>query len=334
VLFRSEQERQEKATKQAEHDAATRIQRVNRGNIGRLKFDKKKQEHEAIEAQHKAATKLQTMERQHRAKLEVDELRKIKREKDDKAATVIRKYWLRFFYRRKFLNLQKELRMHEDSVVVIQRYVRGFVVRSKMWKDAIRAEEQLWAAVELQRCWRGYLGRVRWELEYEKVFSRQDAASRLQRHIRGWLARTRTDRIRKQRARAEFQRARLRFKAAQRIQALARGVRCRNRINAFKQRKLAAVVKIQSIFRGHQLRVRLWDRVVAKRTVQIQASMRGFLVRNRRFHVLVKVICIQNNYRKWLRWVPEQERNSRSEAWRVSRAEAKAAAEEAGVTAR
>ena len=56
----------------------------------------------------------------------------------------------------------------EAHIVTIQRYARGFLVRLRMWREAIRAEEELWAVLEIQRVWRGYHGRVRWEDAYEK----------------------------------------------------------------------------------------------------------------------------------------------------------------------
>ncbi|CAE7319331.1 MYO5A, partial [Symbiodinium sp. CCMP2592] len=108
---------------------------------------------------------------------------------------------------------------HVDSVVTLQRYARGYLVRLRMWRDAIQTEQRLWAAVEIQRCWRGYMGRLRWEMEYERLWSRETAALIIQRNVRGWLARSAVTGRRKRKARAEFEKARRRFKAAQKIQA-------------------------------------------------------------------------------------------------------------------
>lgn len=315
--------RAERDAGEARQRAATRIQSVFRGNKGRERFDEHKRAWLATEMQHKAATKVQAHVRRVQAERKVEIIRQLKLETQHHAATVIRKFWLRCVYSRRYQQLQQEFRTHLQSIVTIQRYVRGYIVRLRMWRDAIRCEEELWAAVEVQRCWRGYVGRVRWEVEYDSVHSRLVAAMRLQRHVRGWLARTRAHRIRKRNARADFERARRRFKAAQRIQALVRARQCRKRIRAFKQHKVEAVTRIQRVHRGHRLRCQLWEQAIAKRTVQIQAAMRGFLVRNRRFHVLLKVICIQHNYRKWLRYMPEAERARRVEAWRQRRLEAK-----------
>lgn len=306
--------------------AATKIESLFRGHQGRKRHNQHKQAWLASEREHRAAVKLQALVRRKQAEKRVNIIRDLKLQEQNNAASVIRKNWLRFLYRRRFVQLRQEFRSHVTSIVAMQRYVRGYLVRLKMWRDAIRCEEELWAAVEIQRCWRGYLGRVRWELEYDSVHSRLVAAMRLQRHVRGWLARSRTHRIRKRMARAEFNRARQRFKAAQKLQALARGVQCRRRIRAFRQRKLDAVVRIQSVWRGHRTRCQLWENAVGKSTVQIQSAIRGFLVRNRRYYLLIKVICIQRNYRRWLRFIPENERKRRHARRFKRREEAKALA--------
>merc|ERR1719399_6794 len=163
----------------------------------------------------------------------------------NKASTIIRKHWLRYIHRKHYLDLRQEFLLHVDSIVTVQRYVRGFLVRLRMWRDAIRAEEELWAAVEIQRVWRGYMGRLRWELAYEAVWSREVAAQRLQGYIRGWLARTRVHRMRRKLARAEFEKARRRFKAAQLIQANVRGWIVRRLTEAYRKRILKVVITIQ-----------------------------------------------------------------------------------------
>merc|ERR1719329_1331425 len=188
----------------------------------------------------------------------------------NKAATVVRKHFLRHIYRKRYLQLQREIRLHTSSIVTMQRYVRGFLVRLRMWRNAIRDEEELWAAVEIQRVWRGYMGRLRWELAYEAVWSREVAALRLQRYIRGWLARTRVHRMRRMLARAEFENARKRFKAAQKIQANVRGWIVRRRTAAWRDRIVKVVITVQRVFRGHHLRCKLWQQILEKRAVQMQ----------------------------------------------------------------
>jgi hypothetical protein len=247
----------------------------------------------------------------------------------NKAATVIRKHWLRAIYRKRYLQLQQEFRLHLSSIVTMQRYVRGFLVRLRMWRNAIRDEEELWAAVEIQRVWRGYMGRLRWELAYEAVWSREVAALRLQRYIRGWLARTRVHRKRRKLARAEFEKARRRFKAAQKIQANVRGWSVRRRTEAWRNRIVTVVTTIQRCVRGHQLRCRLWQEVLERSSRRIQAVARGFLIRNRRFHFIANIICIQRHYRMWLRSVPEAERKRRVQARRTKRAALRASSDDA-----
>merc|ERR1711998_147958 len=92
------------------------------------------------------------------------------------AATFVRKLWLAHITRKRYLELKNEFNNHIDSIVVMQRYVRGFLVRLRMWREAMRAEEELWAVVEVQRVWRGFLGRIRFEKKYAEMFRREMAA--------------------------------------------------------------------------------------------------------------------------------------------------------------
>merc|ERR1711907_205833 len=107
----------------------------------------------------------------------------------DHAATFLRKMWMGAVTRKKYKELVAEMNSHEDSVVVIQRFVRGFLVRLQLWQEVIRTERELWSALQIQRVWRGYRGRVRWEDAYEYLWRRELAAAVLQRNIRGWVAR-------------------------------------------------------------------------------------------------------------------------------------------------
>mmetsp|Transcript_68983 Transcript_68983/g.177796 ORF Transcript_68983/g.177796 Transcript_68983/m.177796 type:complete len:969 (-) Transcript_68983:236-3142(-) len=318
-----QQKRDDRDFQNAQKDAASKIQSVFRGNKDREVFSQKYAQQEDVLRRRRAATKIQSHVRRHQATKRVEIMRQVRLQTMSQAATVIRKFWLRYLLRRRFKQLRKEFLIHEDSVITMQRYVRGYVVRLRMWRDAIRAEEELWAAVEIQRCWRGYQGRLRWELEYESVWSRVVAAQRIQRFVRGWLGRTRVHRLRKKLARAEFEKARRRFKASQKIQAITRGLIVRKRIRAFRERKTQAVTTIQRIHRGHNLRVQLHHKAKNRRTVQIQSLARGFLVRNRRFHLIAKVILIQAHYRQWLERHSQAERQQRVEKWRLQRAAAK-----------
>ena len=136
--------------------------------------------------------------------------------------------------------LQREYLSATPEVKTIQRYTRGFLCRLKLWKDAVRSEEELWAASEIQRCWRGYWGRVLYESAYEEQWRREMGAALIQRNVRGFLARQRVRRMRRKMARSIFELARSRFRAAQKIQALARGVSTRKVTNAQRRRGYVA----------------------------------------------------------------------------------------------
>lgn len=285
--------------------AATDIQRCFRGWSGRKRANVFKEDYAATLKKHKAATKLQSMVRRDLASRRVDNIRAQRLEEMNRAATFVRKMWLGSRTRKRYKGLVDEFRTHEGNIVTIQRYARGFLVRLRMWREAIRAEEELWAALEIQRIFRGYHGRVRWEAGYERVWHREMCAVTIQRHIRGWLARVRVTRNKRKIARSEFERARRRFRAAQRIQALARGFFARKRVSARMRRVVGGAVCIQRIARGHALRARLWNQVVHLRATMLTANVRGFLVRNRRFHLIAKVIHIQRAVRTWQRQPPE-----------------------------
>jgi tetratricopeptide (TPR) repeat protein len=291
--------RKEAMKKREKMKAAVDIQRVFRGWRGRKRVVVRRQEYGEDLERHKAATKLQAMIRRDHASKRVDEIRTDRLTTMNNAATFLRKMWLGAKTRKRYKGLVDEFRCHEQHIVTIQRYGRGFLVRLRMWREAIRAEEELWASLEIQRVYRGYKGRVRWEAAYECVYDREIAAMKIQRLIRGWLARIRVTRVRRKVARSEFERARRRFRAAQRIQAAARGMLARKRVSARMHRVIGAAVCIQRIARGHALRIRLWSQVIELRATMLTAVARGFLVRNRRFHLVAKVIHIQRFIRKW-----------------------------------
>lgn len=280
------------------------LQRMFRGWKGRQIAAARKKQYMHDLWEYNAATKLQSMVRRDLAARRVDGIRATQLKEMNKAATFLRKMWMGARSRKKFQELRNEFRAHEDKIITIQRFARGFVTRLRLWREAVRAEEELWAAIEMQRAWRGYKGRVRWENFYEVVWRREMAAVVLQLNVRGWVARKKVHRARRKIARAEFERARRRFRAAQRIQAWARGKLARKRFNARRQRLQIAAVAIQRIARGHALRVRLWQQVIELRATMIGAHARGFLVRNRRFQLVAKTICIQNNIRAWQRQKP------------------------------
>jgi len=284
--------------------AALAIQAFWRGCKGRqvVAFHRERYSQNLLE--HKAAIKIQALARRDQATRRVDDIRNHRLRQMNNAATFLRKMWLGAKTRRRYKELLQEFHLHEGHIFTIQRYARGFLVRLRMWREAIRAEEELWAILEIQRVWRGYLGRVRWEDAYEIVWRREMAAAVIQRNIRGWNARLRVNRTRRKIAREEFERARVRFRAAQRIQALARGANARRIVSVKKKRAMLAAVCIQRIARGHALRIRLWHQVIGLRATMLTAAARGFLVRNRRFALVAKTICIQRHVRAWQRKPP------------------------------
>mmetsp|Transcript_8891 Transcript_8891/g.15591 ORF Transcript_8891/g.15591 Transcript_8891/m.15591 type:complete len:454 (-) Transcript_8891:136-1497(-) len=286
--------------------SALHIQRIYRGIQGRARAAQKLQQYTAELEQYNAATKLQAMARRDAAIKRVDKIRADKFEEMNKAATYIRKLWKGKRMRRKYQKLLEEFGRHVENVITIQRYARGFLVRLRMWRQAVRAEEELWATLEIQRVWRGYLGRVKWEAKYEEVWQREMAAAMIQRNLRGWLSRAKVGRIRRKIARAEFERARQRFQGAQRIQALVRGVLVRIRFIRRYTRARVAAVRIQKVARGHALRKRLWQQVKAQKATHVQAHVRGWLVHRRKLHLIAKVICIQRAWRQWSLKPPEE----------------------------
>jgi len=305
--------------KLAREAAATSIQKVWRGLLSRRKASAQRVALARDSNARKAATKIQAAIRRYLATRKVMEMRQQRLAVYNAAATTIRKYWLRKRYQHRYQALRQEFVRHQDSVVTIQRYMRGFLVRLRLWRQALRSEEELWAAREIQRLWRGYIGRVKWEMLFEATLSRQKAAQKLQRHIRGWLARTRVHRLRRRRARQDFERARRRFKAAQKIQALARGHLGRRKVAAHRAKIVWAATTIQRMTRGHQLRKRLWLQVKHRKATQLQAAARGMLVRRRRIRIIAVVIHIQRAWRQYRRHHSKEERQLRVQAWRERR---------------
>jgi len=277
--------------------AVVDLQRYFRGWKGRMKADARRSEYEREYQMHRAATMMQSMARRDQATKRVNNIRRDRLQLMNKSATFVRKLWLAHITRKRYLELKSEFNTHIDSIVTMQRYVRGFLVRLRMWREAIRAEEELWSVVEIQRVWRGYLGRIRWESKYEDMFKREMAAAKVQKLIRGWMHRHRVNKIQRKLARGEFEKARARFKSAQRIQSLARGVLVRKVIRAWRERIITCVIHIQRHARGHHLRRKLWNQVLHQRATMIAAMARGYLVRKRLMNLIAKVIMLQRNYR-------------------------------------
>lgn len=305
--------REAERLRRARLKAATDIQRLWRGHKGRQRYKAAWERYLRDLEEYRASTRLQAQIRRNLATKRVDIIRTDRLRAMHKASTFMRKMWLGTKQRKKYRELLDQFKRHERHVITIQRYARGFLLRLQMWREAIRAEEELWATLEIQRVWRGYKGRVRWEAKYEEVWRREMAAAMLQRNIRGWVARQKVGRMRRRIARAEFERARRRFRSAQRVQALVRGVQTRKVERIRRQRAIRAAVEMQRIWRGHLLRQRLWKQVIELRTTMIQAVARGFLVRNRRFKLIAHCISIQRLWRSWKRRPPHERAQARAE---------------------
>jgi len=280
--------------------ATITVQRLFRGWKGRVEYEVIKADVLAGRSRHAAALRIQSAVRIMQAVARAKRLREARFSAMTGAATWLQKVWLGTQTRKKYKALQREYLSATPEVKTIQRYTRGFLCRLKLWKDAVRSEEELWAASEIQRCWRGYWGRVLYESAYEEQWRREMGAALIQRNVRGFLARQRVRRMRRKMARSIFELARSRFRAAQKIQALARGVSTRKVTNAQRRRGYVAATEIQRIFRGHALRRRLWSQVAHQRATLIAALFRGFIVRRRRCHLVRKVVRIQRAYRRWL----------------------------------
>jgi len=281
--------------------AAVELQRFFRGHKARERVMQMQKEKMALYTQFDAAVKIQLLFRRKVAG-KVIELKRTELLKEmDKAAIFMQKLWKGKNAMKQYLSLKKEFESVTDDIVTIQRYMRGCLCRNRMWREAVRAEEEIWAAVTIQRLWKGYLGRVRWEATYERVWRREMSAAWIQRHVRGCLARLQVTRQCKQIRRQEFEHARNRFRAAQKIQARARGIITRRIQKERRQRVAKAATAIQRHQRGGELRTRLWRQIRSQRASMIQALVRGAMVRARASNLAHKIVFIQCFYRNWLR---------------------------------
>jgi tetratricopeptide (TPR) repeat protein len=284
--------------------ATVDLQRMFRGWKGRQLVETRRLMFMKERVGDDAATKIQCHVRRRLAARRVDNLRGSRLDEMERAATFLRKVWLGVRTRKRYLEIMEEFKNAESQVITIQRYVRGFICRLQLWREAVVAEDELWAVMQIQRRWRGYLGRVKAEDKLEIVWLSELGAAKISRAVRGWLAYLRVSRMKRQIARTEFKRARRRYQAAQKIQALTRGVQSRKVTRVRMARVVKAVTHIQCIFRGGFVRANLWRQVENQRSIMIQALVRGYLVRNRRHRLLAKVLRIQRYYRKWFRLSP------------------------------
>jgi tetratricopeptide (TPR) repeat protein len=290
--------------------AAMDLQRMFRGWKGRKRFDERAEEARREDARWRATIKIQALARAVKARIRVKRMRQDQMEEMAKAVTFVRKVWLGRQARKRLAEVKQRLEANPDDVITIQRYMRGCMVRVKLWREAVQTEESLWAAIEIQRLWRGYAGRVKWELTYEDEWRREMAAAMIQRNVRMGLARLKVRRMQHAISRGEFEKARDRFRAAVKIQALARGVAERERFRPRFFRCVTAAVAIQRIHRGVSTRQKIWNLVVEQKASTIAAYTRGWLIRKRMADFKDKVVRIQRAFRRH-RLVPQDERDRR-----------------------
>lgn len=277
--------------------SAINLQRYFRGFKGRRAVEARREQfyQEVFIAQ--AATKIQSLNRRLAAERRVCSMREAKISQMNNAATLCRKLWLAYITRKRYLELKRDFESHTEAIIAIQKYGRGFLVRLRLWREAVQAQEELWAAVEIQRIWRGKLGRCHADFVYEEVWIRETTAARLQQHIRGWMGRVRVNRKKRQLARQEFESARKRYKSAQKIQALLRGVHVRKFTSVWRMQVISSIVIIQKMWRGHCLRCNLWEQVLHMKATAIQALVRSYLTRVRMYKLMSNVLKLQRSYR-------------------------------------
>lgn len=279
--------------------ACVNLQRYFRGFKGRRRAEEKLEEWKNNLYIYKAATKIQSLHRKQLAERRVNQIREDRIAEMHKAATFLRKLWLAYITRKRYLDLRRDFESHLDAIITIQKFGRGFLVRLRLWREAVQAQEELWASIELQRLWRGRLGRLHWEYVYELHWIREMAAATIQRNIRGWMHRVRVNKTKRQIARKKFETARKRYKAAQKAQALLRGVLVRKYTTVWRMRIIYSIIFIQKIWRGHSLRCNMWEQVIHQKATAIQAAIRGYLTRARMRKVIKTALILQKAYRNF-----------------------------------
>jgi hypothetical protein len=297
---KAKQKKDDKLQAEAEEASALAIQKIHRGKKDRVAVDRKKTQKREDDYLKTGAVRIQSMFRRIVAYRRVVSMKKDAQDRRFRAATCIRALIKGFLARQLYLRQLSELSAFPTQVLVLQRYARGFLVRKRMFEQARRAEAELWASVLVQRMYRGYRGRLDWEAKYEETWSREIAALRLQRAFRGFRSRRRIYGLRKKYIRAEFAVAKRVFRAAQVIQARVRGKSGRGYVSSRKELVTGAVVTIQRIFRGHRVRLRLWEAVLDERATRIQSHTRGMLARMRLAQIGYHVRVIQRRGRAYI----------------------------------
>merc|ERR1719446_1398025 len=131
------------------------------------------------------------------------------------------------------------------------------------------------------------------------MWVKEVAAFKIQQNLRGWMSRVRVNKMKRQLARKEFEGARKRYKSAQKIQGLLRGVHVRKFTSAWRTSVISSIVTIQKMWRGHSLRCNMWEQVIHQKATAVQALIRGHLARVRMQRLIQNVLRLQRGYRNF-----------------------------------
>lgn len=287
------------------YQAVIDLQRYFLGWRGRKRALEQKIKRQKMQTEFNAAVKIQNLYRSKISRQLVDNLREQRIAEMEKAATFLRKVWMGARTKKRYKQLRLEYIAAESKIITIQRYMRGCMCRSRLWREAIQLEEEHWAACEIQRTWRGYMGRVRFEIFYEDTWSKETGAAMIQRNARGWLARLKIRRKTRAIALAKFVKAQAKYQAAQKIQALARGAINRKETVMQRVRTTWAAVQIQRHVRGWNVRVIMLAQASVRSAVRMTAAAKGYLVRVRMRKLRTKVVIIQKRWRVWRNYSKE-----------------------------
>jgi hypothetical protein len=295
-------------------------QRYYRGWKARRQLEQTLRDKNEVKKQNTGARLIQNFHRMGMAKKAALRRRALELQKAHDAATCVRAIYLGHAARQRYLEIKDNLVVNETTVVVLQRFARGFLVRRRLMRSTALVQETVWAAVEIQRNWRAYVGRRYVEEVHDICWSRHFASVRIQRVVRGWIARCRCLEFARLRARVAFELSLRRYRAAQKIQAFARGSLVREVLRVRREHISWSVITIQRWWRVASARANLkyqWNETHAP---VIQASVKGFLVRRRRHDLDRYAALIQTNFRLFCR-TPSCLRDMRREAAQFSTAD-------------
>jgi hypothetical protein len=244
----------EVARTKLEEKSARVMQNAWRGRLARLMVQKIKNERR-WKLERESATKIQSVARGRATRLNYN---KILKERERQFAALVIQCAIRTFKANVIVNKLFDDRDRDLASREIQRVMRGMFGRIKARAARLLRTRNL-AANEIQRVMRGTWGRDKFEKRM--IFVEQSGACVIiQKHIRRCLAITRCRKIREAR---ERERKKLE-KAAITVQKYYRGHRGRVMTSlkmksqkGINHKRNAAVVKIQSLARGVEARIRV-----------------------------------------------------------------------------